>query len=85
MPPAYGCDPESLVFENIDSSALTLIRDTVKRAVLLFEPRIDLENIEIDEERANEGILYIKLTYTVRATNRKSSLVYPFYFLEGKT
>lgn len=83
MQPAYGCGLELLVFESINSSTLTLIRDTIKRAVLFFEPRIDLENIEIDEQRANEGVLYIKLTYTVRATNSRSNLVYPFYFLEG--
>lgn len=83
MQPDYGCGLKSLVFENIDSSSLTLIRDAIRRAVLFFEPRIDLDEIEIDEGRAYEGLLYIKLNYTVRATNSRSNLVYPFYFLEG--
>ena len=83
MQPAFGCGLKTLVFENIDSSVLTMIRDTIKRAVLFFEPRIDLEDIEIDEMRAYEGLLTIKLIYTVRTTNNRSNLVYPFYFLEG--
>jgi len=83
MQPAYGCGLKSLVFEKIDSSSLTLIRDAIKQAVIFFEPRIDLEDIEIDEERAYEGILYIKLIYTVRTTNTRTNLVYPFYFMEG--
>jgi len=83
MQPAYGCGLKLLVFENINESTLTLIRDTIQRAVLFFEPRIDLEDIEIDEGRAYEGLLSIKLNYRVRTTNSRSNLVYPFYFQEG--
>ncbi|MBI3525618.1 MAG: GPW/gp25 family protein [Betaproteobacteria bacterium] len=83
MQPAYGCGLKLLVFENITESILTAIKDTIQRAVLFFEPRINLENIEINEERAYEGVLLIKLVYTVRTTNSRSNLVYPFYFQEG--
>ncbi len=83
MQPAYGCGLQTLIFENINESTLTLMKDAIQRAVLFFEPRIDLEEIEIDEERADEGVLYIKLIYKVRTTNSRSNLVYPFYFLEG--
>lgn len=83
MQPAYGCGLQALVFENINESALTLIRDVIERAVLFFEPRINLEDIEIEQEHAYEGVLYIKLNYTVRTTNSRSNMVYPFYFQEG--
>lgn len=83
MQPAYGCGLKAQVFENINESTLTLMRDAIQRAVLFFEPRIDLEDIEINEERAGDGILYIKLHYTVRTTNSRSNLVYPFYFREA--
>lgn len=83
MQPAYGCGLKSLVFENITESTLTLVKDAIQRAVLFFEPRIDLEDIEINEEQAYGGVLYIKLHYTVRTTNSRSNLVYPFYFREA--
>lgn len=83
MQPAYGCGLKALVFENINESTLTLMRDAIQRAVLFFEPRIDLEDIEINEEQAYDGVLYIKLHYTVRTTNSRSNLVYPFYFREA--
>lgn len=83
MQPAYGCGLKSLVFENIDTSSLTLIRDAIKWAVLYFEPRIDLEDVVFDQTQSHEGMLYIKLIYTVRTTNSRTNLVYPFYFLEG--
>lgn len=83
MQPAYGCGLKQLVFESINESTLTLIRDAIQRAVLFFEPRIDLEEIEIDEGQAHEGVLLIKLNYRVRTTNSRTNLVYPFYFLQG--
>jgi len=83
MQPAYGCGLKLLVFESINENVITLIKDTIERAVLFFEPRINLEAIEIDGERAFEGILFIKLIYTVRTTNSRSNLVYPFYFREA--
>lgn len=83
MQPAYGCGLKQLVFESINESTLTLIRDAIQRAVLFFEPRIDLEDIEIDEGQAHEGVLLIRLNYRVRTTNSRTNLVYPFYFLQG--
>ena len=83
MQPSFGCGLKTMVFENINSNVLAMIRDTIKRAVLFFEPRIDLEEIEIDELRAYEGLLAIKLIYTIRTTNTRTNLVYPFYFMEG--
>lgn len=83
MQPAYGCGLKSLLFETINESTITVIKDTIRRAVLFFEPRIDLENIEVDDTQAYEGVLYIELIYRVRTTNSRSNLVYPFYFLEG--
>lgn len=83
MQPAFGCGLKQLVFESINESTLTLIRDAIQRAVLFFEPRIDLEDIEIDEGQSQEGVLLIRLDYRVRTTNSRSNLVFPFYFQQG--
>jgi uncharacterized protein len=83
MQPDYGCGLRALVFENVSESTLTQVKDAIRRAVLFFEPRIDLEDIEMDDTQAYGGVLYIRLRYTVRATNSRSNLVYPFYFREA--
>lgn len=83
MQPDYGCGLKSLVFEEMDESVLTLVIDAIQRAVLFFEPRIDLENVEIDDEQIYDGLLKISLNYRIRGTNSRSNLVYPFYFEEG--
>ncbi len=83
MQPTYGCGLKTRVFDNINDSTITLIRDIVKRAVLFFEPRISLDNIQVDTGQQYDGVLLIQLDYTVRTTNSRNNMVYPFYFREG--
>ncbi len=83
MQPDFGCGLRAMVFENINASTLTVVEDAIQRAVLFFEPRITLERVETDSTESANGVLYLKLVYTVRTTNSRSNLVYPFYFREG--
>lgn len=83
LQPSYGCGLKRLVFEQVTESTITEIKDLIERAVLFFEPRISLALIEVDADRVYEGLLMIRLHYTVRMTNTRSNMVYPFYFLEG--
>lgn len=82
MHPRYGCDLRRMVFENIDSSALTEIRDLVEKAVLFFEPRITLQQVDIDIDDLPNGVLRLRLVYTVRTTNARHNWVYPLYLTE---
>ena len=83
MNPTFGCGIRSIVFENISESTVTQIRDIIGRAVLFFEPRITLDRVTVDVTEAHRGLLHITLGYTIKATNSRSNIVYPFYFLEG--
>lgn len=83
MQPTYGCELKTMVFETINESTVTAIKDIIERAILFFEPRINLDEIEIDTQEIVNGVLNILLKYTVRATNTRSNMVYPFYFQEG--
>jgi phage baseplate assembly protein W len=83
MQPSYGCGLQGMVFETINQSTVTEIKDIVERAVLFFESRITLEEIDIGTEDVLEGRINICLNYTVRKTNTRSNIVYPFYHLEG--
>lgn len=83
MQPAYGCGLNAMVFETINESTVTEIKDIIERAVLFFEPRIILNAVELDDSQIYNGLLKIRLEYTVRSTNSRSNMVYPFYFREG--
>ena len=83
MQPLYGCGINQLVFENITESTITEIKDLVERAILFFEPRVDLKNIDVGVDDIYEGKLALSIEYSVRATNSRNNMVYPFYFKEG--
>ena len=83
MQPTYGCGLRAMVFETITESTVTEIKDIIERAILFFEPRITLTSIDIETVNSADGFLKITLEYTVRATNSRSNMVYPFYFGEG--
>ena len=82
MHPSYGCDLKRMVFETVDTGVLTEIRDMVERAVLFFEARITLDQLDIDTTELMEGVLRLRLSYTVRTTNSRHNWVYPFYLDE---
>lgn len=61
----------------------TQMQDVISRAVLMFEPRVTLNEVELDVERVAEGIVLVELDYTVRRTNSRTNMVFPFYLREG--
>lgn len=78
----YGCPLRKYAFEEMNINVMGQIRHEIEKAVILFEPRIDLESIHFQEDTAN-GILTITLAYTIIRTNKRSNMVYPFYLNEG--
>lgn len=79
----YGSHIHRWAFEKMDLSTQTLIEESIRKAILYFESRITLEKIVVEIKDPLEGILWINMEYTVRLTNTRSNMVYPFYFKEG--
>ena len=84
MQPDFGCELSQFLFEEISQGLITGIIGTISDALLYHEPRIDVDEIEIDEGE-EEGLLLISITYTVLSTNSRFNLVYPFYINEAQT
>ena len=61
MRPSYGCGLQLLVFEMISESLITEIKDVIERAILFFETRISIKNIDVDVKDAYEGQIMIQL------------------------
>ena len=84
MQPEFGCGIHELVFEELDETLVTYAKNLIEKAILKFEPRIDVDSIHVDEDLTEgEGLLRIDIVYTVRSTNTRSNMVYPFYLKEG--
>lgn len=83
MQPTYGCGLKAHVFDNLDESSFAVMRDLVEKAILFFEPRITVENIDINNDEYLEGKVNLNIVYRVRSTNNRYNLVYPFYIFEA--
>jgi phage baseplate assembly protein W len=83
MQPTYGCGLQRMVFEVVNESTLTELRSIVEKAVLFFEVRITLEQLDIDNSQLHDGVLRLRLDYTIRSSNTRHNMVYPLYLNEG--
>lgn len=81
--PDYGCNLDELVFEPLTTTFETYIKDLITTAILFYEPRIDVNKINLDDSGVYEGRIVISIDYTVRSTNSRFNFVYPFYKTEG--
>ncbi len=84
MHPDFGCGVHDYVFSVINTSTLTLIENSVKEALTLWEPRIGITGVSVSTEDALEGKIVVSIDYKVRSTNNRFNLVYPFYLNESK-
>jgi phage baseplate assembly protein W len=83
MRPDYGCNLDELLFEPLTTTFKTYIKDLVSTAILYYEPRIEVNNIDLDDTGELEGRIVISIDYTVSATNTRFNFVFPFYKKEG--
>jgi len=82
MQPLYGCNLVDYLFEPLNSTVIGYIKDRVENAILIYEPRINLEKIEVTGEGSMdliEGKFTISLEYTIPETNSRFNYVYDFY------
>lgn len=79
MDPVFGCNLDELLFTPLNLTLKTHLIDLIRTAILYYEPRIDANKIDIDEVRDNDGVLLINIDYTIRATNSRMNMVFPFY------
>jgi uncharacterized protein len=84
MRPEFGCDVHDFVFDTIDAATVGRVDEAVRAALDRWEPRIEVEGVDFDLDRATEGELRVIVSYRVRATNHQRNLVYPFYVIPAE-
>lgn len=79
----FGCDLQRFMFEEISQGLINTLTRLITDAVLYYETRIRLNAIEVDESTEIQGLLTIAIDYTVKSTNSRFNMVYPFYINEA--
>ena len=79
MRPEFGCGIHEYVFAPSDGETAGHIAREVRAALDRWEPRIETDDVVIAFDAVDTGTLYIDVHYTVRSTNDRRNLVFPFY------
>jgi len=79
MRPEFGCGIHEYVFAPSDGQTAGNIAREVRAALDRWEPRIETDDVVIAFDAVDTGVLYIDVHYTVRSTNDRRNLVFPFY------
>lgn len=83
LQPKYGLDLHELMFEPLSTTLRSVLKDRILTTVLVYEPRIRVLELEIDDSRLAEGRVELRLNYLIRSTNSRFNLVFPFYLGES--
>jgi phage baseplate assembly protein W len=82
LQPAFGWKRDRWLFESLSTTAASVIQNEIVDALVFFEPRIDLNSVRLIPGGEVSGRVEIHIDYTVRNTNSRSNLVFPFYLSE---
>ena len=83
MRPQFGGGLNSFLFESNSSVTHQRIRESVRNALIDWEPRIDVENVSIAASPTEPNLMFITIDYAVRRSNTFYNRVYPFYLNEA--
>jgi uncharacterized protein len=78
MQESFGCDLQGLLFEEGDRWLMARIERTIRDAISSHEPRITLDDVKVTGQDVREGTLSVSIRYTIRGTNSRFNMVFPF-------
>jgi phage baseplate assembly protein W len=84
MRPDFGCGIHQYVFAPNDTGTAGLVGFAVEEALIQWEPRIELNEVNVEPDEDNPAVLLIHIDYKVRETDTRFNLVYPFYLERGE-
>lgn len=79
MQPAYGTTLHRLMFESANEHLLTELKDMLSTAILFFEPRVELMQVNARVSESDWSCIEVLLDYRIRSTNTRHNMVYPLY------
>jgi len=83
MRPEFGCRIHDFVFASADGATAAAIETEVRRALRQWEPRIDVDDVQVSFDARDASLMYIDVRYAIRRTNDRRNLVFPFYVIPG--
>jgi phage baseplate assembly protein W len=83
MRPEFGSRLRDYVFADATTVNAALLAREVRMSLAMWEPRVDVERVDVVPDVEDVGMFHIDIAYTVKATNDRRNLVFPFYTIPG--
>lgn len=83
MQESFGCDLRGLLFEEGDQWLIARIERMIRDAISSHEPRVALDDVKVNGQDVRGGALRVSIRYTIRGTNSRFNMVFPFYLTEA--
>jgi len=79
MRPDFGSRLRDYVFRSATVDTAAELSHEVRNALLRWEPRVDIEAVDVTVDPMERNLLYIDIQYRQKDTNDFRNLVFPFY------
>jgi uncharacterized protein len=79
MRPDFGSMLRDFVFRSATVDTAAELSNEVHKALLRWEPRVDIEFVDVTVDPWEHNTLFIDVNYRVKDANDKRNLVFPFY------
>lgn len=81
--PQFGSGLNQFYFRSMDATLKTEMCDAVRSSLLLNEPRITVNSVDVEFTDMLTGLISINISYTYNMTNTRHNYVFPFHLKEG--
>ncbi len=79
MRPDFGCRIHDFVFAEANATTAGQIAAEVRASLARWEPRIEVDDVDVSIDPADPSLLYVDIRYHIRDRNDPRNLVFPFY------
>ena len=80
----FGSRLGEMVFRPGSEQNLRALEREVSSTILKFEPRVEVLDVIAETDAIDATRITVALSYRVRRTNTRESLVFPFYLVRGE-
>jgi hypothetical protein len=84
MRPEFGCGLHNFVFAPADAITAGQLSAEVKQSLTRWEPRVDVQSVEVMVDDYDHNTLYINIQYTKKGAYDPRNLVFPFYVIPDR-
>ena len=69
----YGCNLDKFQFLAFDQMMVMRLKKMLKEVITEYEPRIELDDVDVDIRNVVDGVLHVKVDYTISATGKEAT------------